>query len=58
MAREKVNFRISRGAIEALTDLAREHQVTISEVVRACFAVAFNHPHQVRDALRKIKEMP
>jgi hypothetical protein len=56
--RSNVQLRLSASGIDKADDLAAKHEVTRSDVLRACFSVAFRHQAEVEVVLKQLKEQP
>lgn len=54
MARTIVNFRLGEEPRRQLQAWAYDHHLHLSHVIRACLAVAFNHPKEVHTMLDDI----
>lgn len=52
MPRTPIQFRISATGRAVLETHARDHDVTIADVMRACLIVAFHHQDELADTLR------
>jgi len=57
MAREHINFRIGTAALERIEALKTEYDVTLSQVLRAALAVAFEQPEKIRRILDQGRRM-
>jgi predicted DNA-binding protein len=57
MQRRTMNIRISEEPYQRLTDLRDTYGVTMTQVVRACLAVAFNRMDEVKKTLSSVAKV-